>query len=99
VYETARRTLAGTPNSAAALVNAPCKGDGAALADDPMVARTRVVLARNAKMRAEEPGRCCMNPLLVVGSTRAPRGYSASSFLVAALARLHCDEASGRQSP
>jgi hypothetical protein len=99
VYETARRTFAGTPNSAAALVNAVCRDDGAALAEDPKVARTRLVLARSAATRARVRVTCNMNYSFVVGVTLAPRGYSASSFRAVALARLSCDEASGGQAP
>jgi hypothetical protein len=48
-------------------VNALWRDDAAALAEDPMVARTRTALARNAETRAEERGKCAMTPLLVVG--------------------------------
>src|SRR5438552_7103477 len=67
VYETASRTLAGTWNSPAALLKALCKEEGAALAEDPRVARTRIVLARKAETRAEDRGTCDMDQLLVVG--------------------------------
>jgi hypothetical protein len=77
VYETARRTFAGTANSAAALANAVCRDDGAALAEDPSVARTRLVLARSAAMRARERVTCNTDPLLMfavdVGAERLLR--------------------------
>ena len=64
MYETARRTFAGTWNSAAAPLKALWSGDGAALADEPSVAMTSTVVAKNAETRERECVTRSIGPLL-----------------------------------